>query len=209
MFSALFVYYGYMHSYKVITDVSDLTVYVSLKHAIGIVGYDTEIYLPIETVAQNVEPREERIPIDHGDRPSIYDNHIGDESDYERVLASGEYDQENRTGSLYNPKDHEYRYNDTPDFIARLAFLDPQDTLRPRGDTMFISEENTVYTLKRTRPGKKDYCPGDIQLYSKILVHYGKEDLSYFVNGVSVLRNPNAKDEKEEALIRLDLVQHI
>ena len=38
----------------------------------------------------------------------------------------------------------------------------------------------------------RDYCPGNIALYSKLLIHYGGEDLSYFVKNVRVLRNPNA-----------------
>ena len=121
---------------------------------------------------------------------------------------SGAYNQEDRTGSLYNDKDHEYRYNELPDFIARIAFLDPQSQPVIRGTEMFINEENTAYTLKNTS-GHRDYCPGDIVLHSKILVPYGDEDLSYFVKNITTLRNPNAKKESEESLIILDLVLHV
>lgn len=211
------------HAQNVITNIADLHTYVALKHSISIIGYNTEVYLPQE--GKRIADPEELTP---GGRPDLYGAPI-----------LGDYEPETRTGSLYNDKDHEYLYSDTPDFLARIAFLDPQAQPVVRGTETFISEENTAYTLKWTdgeegeiedsekdlittdRPypqpisykdGKathRNYCPGDIALYSKLLIHYGGEDLSYFVKNVRVLRNPNAKLESHEALIYLDLVLHL
>lgn len=132
------------------------------------------------------------------------------------------YDPSSRTGSIYNNKDHEYRYNEEPDFQARIAFTDPQADLFDRGDVQEVDYSNIAYTLKRIptdapapgagqfRPGNVDkYCPGDIPQYAKLHVAYGGMDLCYFVREVSVLRNPNAKSVTDEALIRLDLVVHV
>lgn len=211
------------HAQNVITNIADLHTYVALKHSISIIGYNTEVYLPRE--GKRIDEPEELTP---GGRPDLYGAPI-----------LGDYEPETRTGSLYNDKDHEYLYENTPDFIARIAFLDPQTEPPVRGTEMFLNEENTAYTLKWTdgEVGKledsdnnqlvtslpaphpisykdkkathRDYCPGNIALYSKLLIHYGGEDLSYFVKNVRVLRNPNAKLESHEALIYLDLVLHL
>lgn len=180
------------HSLNVITRLADTQVYVALKHSITIVGYNAEVYLPV------ISEGTENFPI--VDR--------GDSSIYSGMPLEGAYNQEDRTGSVYNEKDHEYRYKEEPDFIARIAFLDPQEQPVIRGTEMFLDEENTAYTLKNTS-GHRDYCPGDIVLHSKLLVHYGDEDLSYFVKNIRTLRNPNAKKESEESLIYLDLVLHV
>lgn len=180
------------HALNVITRIADVHTYVALKHSISIIGYNTEVYLPV------ISEGTENFP--------IHDR--GDNSIYNGMPMEGAYNEEDRTGSVYNIKDHEYRYNETPDFMARIAFLDPQNQPVIRGKEMFINEENTAYTLKNTG-GHRDYCPGDIVLYSKLLIHYGDEDLSYFVRNIQVLRNPNAKKESEEALIYLDLVLHM
>lgn len=180
------------HAQNVITSIADLHTYVALKHSISIIGYNAEVYLPVKSEGTENFPIHDR----------------GDDSIYSGMPMDGAYNQEDRTGSVYNNKDHEYRYNDEPDFIARIAFLDPQDQPVIRGKEMFLDEENTAYTLKNTS-GKRDYCPGDIVLYSKILVHYGTEDLSYFVNNIRTMRNPNARMESEESLIYLDLVLHV
>lgn len=180
------------HSLNVITRIADLHTYMALKHSIAIIGYNTEVYLPVKSEGTENFPIHDR----------------GDDSIYNGLPLKGAYNQEDRTGSLYNDKDHEYRYSEKPDFIARIAFLDPQEQPVIRGKEMFIDEENTAYTLKNTS-GHRDYCPGDIQLYSKLLIHYGTEDLSYFVKNITTLRNPNAKKESEEALIYLDLVLHL
>lgn len=186
------------HAQNVITTIADLHTYVALKHSISIIGYNTEVYLPTDGITPTDPPSTSTPPaIDRGD-----------DSIYSGMPLEGTYNQEDRTGSVYNNKDHEYRYKDEPNFIARIAFLDPQDNPAVRGTEMFLDEENRAYTLKRT-DGHRDYCPGDIQLYSKLLIHYGKEDLSYFVKGIDVLRNPNAKDEDAESLIYLDLVLHL
>ena len=177
---------------NVITNIADVHTYVALKHSISIIGYNTEVYLPV------ISEGTENFP--------IHDR--GDFSIYSGMPMEGAYNQEDRTGSVYNDKDHEYRYNETPDFMARIAFLDPQSQPVIRGKEMFLNEENKAYTLKNTG-GHRDYCPGDIVLHSKLLVHYGDEDLSYFVKNINVLRNPNAKQESEEALIYLDLVLHV
>lgn len=180
------------HAQNVITNIADLHTYVALKHSISIIGYNAEVYLPVKSEGTENFPIHDR----------------GDDSIYSGMPMDGAYNPEDRTGSVYNDKDHEYRYNEEPDFIARIAFLDPQDQPVIRGKEMFIDEENTAYTLKNTN-GKRDYCPGDIGLYSKILVHYGTEDLSYFVNNIRTMRNPNARMESEESLIYLDLVLHV
>lgn len=180
------------HAQNVITEIADLHTYVALKHSISIIGYNTEVYLPREG-KREADPQS----LQPGGRVDLYG-----------APALGDYEPETRTGSLYNNKDHEYLYPAEPDFVARIAFLDPQPDPVTRGTEMFINETNTAYTLKRTN-GKRDYCPGDIQLYSKLLVHYGHEDLSYFVNNIKVLRSPNAKSEDDEALICLDLVIHV
>lgn len=180
------------HAQNVITNIADLHTYVALKHSISIIGYNAEVYLPVKSQGTENFPIHDR----------------GDDSIYSGMPMDGAYNQEDRTGSVYNNKDHEYRYNEEPDFIARIAFLDPQDQPVIRGKEMFIDEENTAYTLKNTS-GKRNYCPGDIVLYSKILVHYGTEDLSYFVNNIRTMRNPNARMESEESLIYLDLVLHV
>lgn len=180
------------HAQNVITKIADLHTYVALKHSISIIGYNAEVYLPV------ISEGTENFP--------IHDR--GDESIYSGLPMSGAYNQEDRTGSIYNDKDHEYRYNKIPDFIARIAFLDPQADPVNSGKTMFLDEENTAYTLKNTA-GHRDYCPGEIALHSKLLIHYGEEDLSYFVKNIRALRNPNAKKESEEALIYLDLVLHV
>lgn len=180
------------HAQNVITNIADLHTYVALKHSISIIGYNAEVYLPVKSEGTENFPIHDR----------------GDDSIYSGMPMDGAYNQEDRTGSVYNNKDHEYRYNEEPDFIARIAFLDPQDQPVIRGKEMFIDEENTAYTLKNTS-GKRNYCPGDIVLYSKILVHYGTEDLSYFVNNIRTMRNPNARMESEESLIYLDLVLHV
>lgn len=186
------------HSLNVITNIADTHVYVALKHSIAIIGYNAEVYLPTDGVS----------PTDPSptSTPRAYDR--GDDSIYNGMPLEGTYNQEDRTGSIYNAKDHEYRYKDEPDFIARIAFLDPQNEPVTRGTEMFLNEENTAYTLKNTS-GHRDYCPGDIALHSKLLVHYGDEDLSYFVKNIRVTRNPNAKKESEESLIYLDLVLHV
>lgn len=180
------------HAQNVITSIADLHTYVALKHSISIIGYNAEVYLPVKSEGTENFPIHDR----------------GDDSIYSGMPMDGAYNQEDRTGSVYNNKDHEYRYNEEPDFIARIAFLDPQDQPVIRGKEMFLDEENTAYTLKNTN-GKRNYCPGDIVLYSKILVHYGTEDLSYFVNNIRTMRNPNARMESEESLIYLDLVLHV
>lgn len=180
------------HAQNVITAVADLHTYVALKHSISIIGYNAEVFLPQEG-KREADPQS----LQPGGRVDLYG-----------APALGDYEPETRTGSLYNYKDHEYLYPSEPDFIARIAFLDPQPDPAMRGTEMFVDETNTAYTLKRTN-GHRNYCPGDIALYSKLLVHYGQEDLSYFVNNVKVLRNPNAKSEDDEALIYLDLVLHI
>jgi hypothetical protein len=176
----------------VITNIADLHVYVALKHAISIIGLNAEVYLPVASEGTPDYPIEDR----------------GDQSIYSGMPFMGDYNEEDRTGSVYNDKDHEYRYNEEPDFIARIAFLDPQEQPVIRGTEMFLDEENTAYTLKNTN-GHRNYCPGDIVLHSKLLVHYGDEDLSYFVKNIRTLRNPNAKKESEESLIYLDLVLHV
>lgn len=176
----------------VFTKLADTQAYAALKHSITLVGYNAEVYLPV------VSEGTENFP--------IHDR--GDNSIYSGMPLEGAYNPEDRTGSVYNYKDHEYRYNATPDFIARIAFLDPQEQPVIRGKEMFLDEENTAYTLKNTG-GHRDYCPGDIVLYSKLLVHYGDEDLSYFVNNIRTLRNPNARAESDESLIYLDLVLHM
>lgn len=180
------------HSLNVITRLADTQAYVALKHSITMVGYNAEIYLPVKSEGTENFPIHDR----------------GDDSIYSGMPLGGAYNPEDRTGSIYNDKDHEYRYNELPDFIARIAFLDPQEQPVIRGSEMFINDENTAYTLKNTG-GHRDYCPGDIVLHSKLLVHYGNEDLSYFVKNIRVLRNPNAKKESEESLIILDLVLHV
>ena len=153
------------HSLKVITDTADLVEYVSLKHSIKIMGYDTQVFLPIK----------------------------------------GDYDPESREGSIYNQDDHEYRYSESPSFIARLAYGNPQESTITRGTEMIVNKTNIAYTLKNNAA----FCPGDIVQYSKLLVNYGGEDLSYFVHAVTVLRNPNAGSESDEALIKLELVMHV
>lgn len=179
------------HAQRVFTAIADLQSYVALKHSISIIGYNAEVYLPRE--GKEAFPGE----LTPGGRVDLYG-----------APLLGGYDPETRTGSLYNPKDHEYLYGDEPDFIARIALLDPQGQPAIRGDAMLVNETNTAYTLKRTN-GKRNYCPGDIQTYSKLLIHYGHEDLSYFVENVKTLRSPNAKAVDDEALIYLDLVIHI
>lgn len=180
------------HAQHVITDIADLHIYVALKHAISIIGLNAEVYLPVASEGTPDYPIHDR----------------GDQSIYSGMPFMGDYNEEDRTGSVYNDKDHEYRYNEEPDFIARIAFLDPQDQPVIRGKEMFLDEENTAYTLKNTN-GHRNYCPGDIVLHSKLLLHYGDEDLSYFVKNIRTLRNPNAKKENEESLIYLDLVLHV
>ena len=135
-----------------------------------------------------------------------------------------QYDPRTRTGSVYNSKDHEYRYPDEPDFQARIAYTDPQTDMFDRGDTMEVNYANIAYTLKRLPEGLPDagkgqyrpdnskiekYCPGDIEQYAKLYVNFGQMDLSYFVRQIEVLRNPNAKSPSDEALIKLELVIHI
>ncbi len=132
------------------------------------------------------------------------------------------YDPKTRTGSIYNSKDHEYRYADTPDFQARIAYTDPQTDMFDHGDVMDVNYTNIAYTLKRLSPdipeagpgqyrGKyaDKYCPGTIEQFSKLYINSGMHDLSYFVREISVLRNPNAKSGDDEALIRLELVIHV
>ena len=182
------------HAQNVITNIADLHVYVALKHAISIIGLNAEVYLPVISTGTPDFPIE----------PRSYN----DDSIYSGMPLTGAYNQEDRTGSIYNDKDHEYRYNELPDFIARIAFLNPQDDPVNSGKKMFLNDENTAYTLKNTS-GHRDYCPGDIVVHSKLLVRYGEEDLSYFVKNIRVLRNPNAKKESEESLIYLDLVLHV
>lgn len=136
----------------------------------------------------------------------------------------GGYDPRTRTGSIYNTKDHEYRYPDTPDFQARIAYTDPQGDMFDRGTQMEVSYSNIAYTLKRLPTGIPEagkgqyrpknsnvekYCPGDIAQFSKLYISYGGMDLSYFVREISVLRSPNAKAVDDEALIRLELVIHV
>lgn len=135
-----------------------------------------------------------------------------------------EYDPKTRTGSIYNSKDHEYRYPEEPDFQARIAYTDPQNDMFDRGKQMEVNYTNIAYTLKslpldipeagpgQFRPKKASverYCPGDIAQFSKLFVSYGGMDLSYFVRQITVLRNPNAKAPADEALIRLELVIHV
>lgn len=168
------------HSYNVITKHADFKEYIALKHLVQIQGYVTDVYLPIDDA----------------------------------------YDPATRTGSIYNSKDHEYRYADTPDFQARIAYTDPQSDMFDHGDGQEVNYTNIAYTLKRTPPttgGPGQYtpkqadkfCPGEIKQFSKLYVNYGGMDLSYFVRGITVLRNPNAKDVDAEALIRLELVIHV
>lgn len=135
-----------------------------------------------------------------------------------------EYDPRTRTGSVYNNKDHEYRYPEEPDFQARIAYTDPQADMFDRGDTMEVNYANIAYTLKRLPEGLPDagpgqyrpsnskiekYCPGDIEQHAKLHINYSGMDLSYFVREITVLRNPNAKAVADEALIRLELVIHV
>lgn len=183
------------HSLNVITSLADAQVYIALKHAITIVGYNTEVYLPVISEGTPDFPIAERTPQLDG---SIYSG----------MPLEGAYNQEDRTGSIYNDKDHKYRYNEDPDFIARIAFLDPQAQPVTRGTEMFLNEENTAYTLQNTS-GHRNYCPGEILLHSRLLVHYGNEDLSYFVRDINVLRNPNARNHTDESLIYLDLCVHM
>lgn len=172
------------HSYNVITRHADFKEYVALKHLVQIQGFVTDVYLP----------------------------------------RDGGYDPKTRTGSIYNNKDHEYRYPDTPDFQARIAYTDPQADMFDRGDAQEVNFTNIAYTLKRlpsdiAEAGKgqlrpknskvEKYCPGDIAQFSKLYISYGGVDLSYFVRGVTVLRNPNATAADDEALVRLELVIHI
>lgn len=168
------------HSYNVITKHADFREYIALKHLVQIQGYITDVYLPIDDA----------------------------------------YDPKTRTGSIYNSKDHEYRYADEPDFQARIAFTDPQADMFDRGDVQEVNYTNIAYTLKRVppedagpgqfKPGQSDkYCPGNIEQFSKLYVNYGGMDLSYFVRQIAVLRNPNAKNVDDEALIRLELVIHV
>lgn len=137
----------------------------------------------------------------------------------------GVYDPKTRTGSIYNNKDHEYRYPDKPDFQARIAYTDPQADMFDRGMHQEVNYSNIAYTLKKLPEGLPDagpgqyrpanskierYCPGDIAQYSKLYVNYGGGvDLSYFVRQIEVLRNPNAKAPSDEALIKLELVIHV
>ena len=116
----------------------------------------------------------------------------------------GGYDPKTRTGSIYNSKDHEYRYPDEPDFQARIAYEDAQADMFDRGTAMEVDYTNIAYTLKNHK-----YCPGNVEQGSKLYVAYGGVDLSYYVRQVTVLRNPNAKDPEAEALIRLELVIHV
>lgn len=168
------------HSYNVITKHADFKEYIALKHLVQIQGYVTDVYLPIEEA----------------------------------------YDPKTRTGSIYNSKDHEYRYADTPNFQARIAYTDPQTDMFDRGDVQEVNYTNIAYTLKRVsskdvgpgqfKPGQSDkYCPGNIEQFSKLYISYGGMDLSYFVRQITVLRNPNAKNVDDEALIRLELVIHV
>ena len=170
------------HSYNVITKHADFKEYIALKHLVQIQGYVTDVYLPIK----------------------------------------GDYDPRTRTGSIYNSKDHEYRYADKPDFQARIAYTDPQTDMFDRGRVMEVNYTNIAYTLKllppdiapagpgQYRPKYADkYCPGDIVQFSKLYVHYGSQDLSYFVRQITVIRNPNAKSVDDEALIRLEMVIHV
>lgn len=180
------------HAQNVFTTIADLRAYVGLKHAISLIGYNAEVYLPVISTGTENYPIHDR----------------GDFSIYSGLPLEGAYNPEDRTGSIYNDKDHEYRYNDNPDFVARIAFLDPQEQPVIRGTEMFVNDENKAYTLKNTS-GHRNYCPGDIVLHSKLLIHYGDEDLSYFVKNITVWRNPNAKKESEESLIYLDLVLHM
>ena len=172
------------HSYNVITRHADFREYIALKHLVQIQGYTTDVYLP----------------------------------------RDAEYDPETRTGSIYNSKDHEYRYPDEPDFQARIAYTDPQADMFDHGTKMEVNYTNIAYTLKKlpadippAGPGQyrpdnsriEKYCPGDIEHFSKLYVHYSALDLSYYVREISVLRNPNAKAVEDEALIRLELVIHV
>lgn len=170
------------HSYNVITKHADFKEYIALKHLVQLQGYDTDVYLPVKET----------------------------------------YDPKTRTGSIYNSKDHEYRYASKPDFQARIAYTDPQADMFDRGTKMEVDYVNIAYTLKtlppnlpaegpgQYRPKQADkYCPGDIAQFSKLYVNHGGHDLSYFVRQITVLRNPNAKSGKDEALIRLELVIHI
>lgn len=132
------------------------------------------------------------------------------------------YDPKTRTGSIYNSKDHEYRYADTPDFKARIAYTNPQSDMFNNGDVMDVNYTNVAYTLKHlpsdippAGPGQyrgkyvDKYCPGTIKQFSKLYINNGMHDLSYFVRQISVLRNPNAKSGEDDALIRLELVIHV
>ena len=136
--------------------------------------------------------------------------------------VKGGYDPKTRTGSVYNSKDHEYRYNDTPDFQARIAYTDPQTDMFDHGNVMDVNYTNIAYTLRTLPPdiempgpgqyrpkSVSKYCPGDIAQFSKLYVRHGMHDLSYFVREVTVLRNPNAKSPEDNALIRLELVIHV
>lgn len=118
--------------------------------------------------------------------------------------VAGGYDPRTRTGSIYNSKDHEYRYKDEPDFQARIAYTDPQADMFDRGHVQEVNYTNIAYTLKNHK-----FCPGDVAQFSKLYVSYGGMDLCYFVRQVTVLRNPNAKDVDAEALIRLELTIHV
>lgn len=136
--------------------------------------------------------------------------------------VSTEYDPSTRMGSVYNSKDHEYRYNDSPDFQARILYADPQTDMFDRATQMEVDYVNTAYTLKKLpesieapgpgqyRPKHADkYCPGEILPFAKLYVRYGTLGLSYFVRAIDVLRNPNATSPQDEALIKLGLVIHV
>jgi hypothetical protein len=160
------------HMLDVFTSLADLQAYVSLKHAITIMGFNVDVYLPQESTGTQAHPLHDR----------------GD-------------------GSLYSGEPYIGAYN--PDFTARIALTNPQGEPVVRGTEVFVNEQNKAYTLKNTTGARRNYCPGDIALHSKLVIAYGGSTLNYFVDDIHVLRNPNASSESDESMIFLDLDMHV
>ena len=95
------------HALDVFTSLADLQAYVSLKHAITIMGFNVDVYLPQESTGTQANPLHDR----------------GDGSLYSGEPYVGAYNPDDRTGSVYNEKEHAYRYPATPDFTARIKKL--------------------------------------------------------------------------------------
>ena len=180
------------HALDVFTSLADLQAYISLKHAIAIMGFNVDVYLPHESIGTPASPLHDR----------------GDGSLYSGEPYIGAYNPDDRTGSVYNKKDHAFRYPTTPDFTARIALTNPQGEPVVRGTEVFVNEQNKAYTLKNTT-GARNYCPGDIAVNSKLVIAYGGSTLNYFVDAIHVLRNPNASSESDESMIFLDLDMHV